>query len=274
MISKRSFRRRDLGSPGCTGAVAFLLLATTLVALAGIAPATRAGCCYGDPSALDLEPTVEPLRVARDDATGELVLTWESGSDGYRVWQGDLGGLHTTGALNDEIVARVTSAEARLPSSAADAYFLVSADCFDLHCSRGRDSSGAERATPGCEILKRGEFYSDPARCLGPGTGVVRTGTEYADFAACFFPGSAPDPPGAGEALVWATDYSDAACGTCLEFPCTGRTGDELIVETAGAPWGDCDAVHDGGAWARVVDAPTITIIEEMPPTPDYQPCP
>jgi len=76
------------------------------------------------------------------------------------------------------------------------------------------------------------------------------------------------------QALVWATDYSNAACGTCLEFPCARRFGDQLIVETAGAPWGDCDAIHYGGAWARVPDAPTIAILEEMPPIPVYQPCP
>ena len=102
----------------------------------------------------------------------------------------------------------------------------------------------------------------------------MRTGAEYDDFAGCFFPGTAPDPPQPGEALVWATDYSNAACGTCLEFPCASRIGDELLVESAGAPWGDCDAIHDGGAWARVVDAPTITILAQVPPIPDYQPCP
>jgi hypothetical protein len=47
-----------------------------------------------------------------------------------------------------------------------------------------------------------------------------------------------------------------------------------LLVETAGAPWGDCDAIHDGGAWARVTDAPAIVIVEEMPPIPAYGPCP
>ena len=249
-------------------------LAGTLLALAVITPSTRAGCCFGDPSALDLDPTAEPMRVARDDGTDELVLTWEPGSAGYRVWQGDLAGLQATGALNDEIVARASSAHVRLPSPAGDVYYLVSADCFDLHCSRGRDSSGAERITPDCEILERGGADANTATCLGPGSGVVRSAAEYGAFAACFFPGAAPGPPSSGEALVWVTDYSNAACGTCLEFPCARRIDDELVVETAGAPWGDCDAVHHGGAWARVPDAPTITIVGEMPPIPDYQPCP
>jgi hypothetical protein len=106
------------------------------------------------------------------------------------------------------------------------------------------------------------------------GYGVVRTAPEYEVFAACFFFGTPPDPPGDGEALVWATDHASSACGTCLEFPCTRRFEDELVVETAGTPWGDCDAVHDGGAWARVPDAPTIVVLEEMPPVPDYHPCP
>jgi hypothetical protein len=253
---------------------ASLLLAGTLVTLAAIHPTTPAGCCGGDPSALDLDPMVEPLRVARDGETGDLDLTWEDKSAGYRVWQGDLHELRTTGELNDSVVARVSLAHVRLLEPVGGAYFLVSTDCFDLHCTRGRDSRGVERITPGCDLLERGELYSSTARCLGPGNGVVRTGTEYTDFASCFFPGSAPDPPASGEALVWATDYSDAACGTCLEFPCARRIGDVLQAETAGAPWGDCDAIHDGGAWARVVDAPTITILEEMPPIPEYHPCP
>ena len=62
------------------------LLAGTLVVLSAFLPTSRAGCCLGDPSAVDLDPDVEPLRVIRDDASDELVLTWESGSTGYRVW--------------------------------------------------------------------------------------------------------------------------------------------------------------------------------------------
>ena len=253
---------------------ASLRLAGTLVMLSASLPASRAGCCICDPSALDLDPYAEPLRVIRDDPTDELVLTWESGSTGYRVWLGDLDGLFATRTLNDEVIEHVPFAEARLPTPGGNVYFLVTTDCYALHCTRGRDSSGVERATPGCEILERGDVYSSSATCLGLGDGVVRTSAEYDAFASCFFPGSAPDPPGPDEALVWATDYSNAACGTCLEFPCTRRVGDQLIVETAGAPWGDCDAVHHGGAWARVPDAPTIAILEEMPPIPVYQPCP
>jgi hypothetical protein len=253
---------------------ASLLLVATFAVVAAVCPAARAGCCYGDPSALDLDPDAEPLRIARDEATGELVLTWESGSNGSRVWQGDLDILRAAGELNDGVVGRVSLPQAWLPLPAESAYFIVSSDCFDLHCSRGRDSSGAERPTPGCEILERSWIDASAARCLWPENGVVRTATEYDDFASCFFPGSAPAPPGPGEALVWATDYSDAACGTCLEFSRAIRVDDELIAETAGAPWGDCDAIHDGGAWARVPDAPTITILEEMPPIPDYHPCP
>ena len=253
---------------------AWLLLAGTMFVLAVAIPASRAGCCIGDPSALDRDPTAEPLRVARDGTIDELVLTWEAGSTGYRVWQGDLDGLFATGTLNDEVVEQASFAEARFPTPGGNAYFLVTTDCFGLHCTRGRDSSGVERATPGCEILERGEVYASSATCLGPGNGVVRTSAEYNAFASCFFPGSAPDPPEPDEALVWATDYSNAACGTCLEFLCARRDGDLLTVEKAGAPWGDCDAIHHGGAWARVSDAPGITFLEEMPPIPEYRPCP
>ena len=65
-----------------------LLLAGTLAVLSAFLPASRASCCIGDPSAVDLDPDVEPLRVIRDDARDELVLTWESRSTGYRVWLG------------------------------------------------------------------------------------------------------------------------------------------------------------------------------------------
>jgi len=251
-----------------------MLLFGVLLALASVVTSARAGCCTGDPSALDLHLNSEPLRIARDDLSAEIVLTWESVGTGYRVWEGELDLLRVTGALNDAIVVRVATPQARLPVPAGNAYWLVSSDCFGLHCSRGRGSTGAERATPGCEVLERGALDDGTAICLGPGQGVVRTATEYAAFAACFLPGAAPNPPRSGEALVWATDHSNAACGTCLEFPCARRFGNELIVETAGAPWGDCDAIHDGGAWARVADAPTIVILEEMPPIPDYRPCP
>jgi hypothetical protein len=250
----------------------FTTSTTLVLALAASAP-SRAGCCLGDPSALDLDPAVEPLRVTRDDATAELVLTWEAAAGGFRLWEGDLDGLWATNTLNDAIVARPSAPTARRAVPAGNAYHLVTTDCFGLHCTRGRDSRGAERATPGCEILERGTIHAATALCLGPGNGVVRTPAEHAAFAACFAPGPAPDPPAAGEALVWATDHSNAACGTCLEFPCTRRFVGELIVETAGTPWGDCDAIHDGGAWARVADAPTITILEEMPPVPAYAPC-
>jgi len=245
-----------------------------LLASALAVTGARAGCCIGDPSAIDLHPSVEPLRIARNALSAELVLAWESVSTGYRVWEGNLDLLRDTAALNDEVVARVSSPQARLPVPAGNAYWLVSSDCFGLHCSRGRDSTGTERATPGCEILERGALDGDTAICLGQGQGVVRTVPDYTAFATCFLPGPAPDPPEPGEALVWATDHSNAACGTCLEFPCARRFGNDLIVETAGAPWGDCDAIHDGGAWARVADAPTIVILEEMPPIPDYRPCP
>jgi len=253
---------------------ASLLLAGTLVALAATLPSAGAGCCYGDPSAVDVDPDVEPLRVAHHHATGELLLTWESVGAGYRVWEGYVDALLATGTLNDEVVALVSDPQVQLPSPAGNAYYLVTTDCFGLHCTRGRDSRGNERATPGCEILERGEVYNSTAICLGPGNGVVRTEAEYAAFAFCFDPGAAPDPPAPGETLVWATDYSNAACGTCLEFPCARRFDDLLIVEKAGAPWGDCDAIHNGGAWARVVDAPTITFLAEMPPLPEYHPCP
>lgn len=45
------------------------ILAGALVVLSAFLPAPRAGCYTGDPSAVDLDPCVEPLRAIRDDAT-------------------------------------------------------------------------------------------------------------------------------------------------------------------------------------------------------------
>ena len=113
------------------------------------------------------------------------------------------------------------------------------------------------------------------AACWSPTAdgGVIRTAAEYASFAACHLPGDPmlPAPLGPGEVIVWATDYSSAACATCLEVRCARWDGADLVAETAGAPWGDCDAIHHGGAWARVPEAVTIRIEhvdEAAPPWP------
>ena len=111
---------------------ASLLIVGTLVVLSAFLPASRAGCCNGDPSAVDLDPNAEPLRVIHDDATDELVLTWESVGTGYRVWLGDLDRLFATRKLNDEVIENVSAAEARLPTPGGNVYFLVTTDCHAL----------------------------------------------------------------------------------------------------------------------------------------------
>lgn len=256
-------------APGMTSrrnalAAALLLAATS---------AARAGCCLADPSALDLDPAATPLLLTHDRPAGELALSWESIRSSSRAWQGDLDLLWAENALNDEPVEELAGAELRLPVPAGNAYFLATASCDGLSCSRGRDSAGAERGDPACAILERGELYPDAAACLGVSQGVIRDVPEYEAFAACFSGGTEPAPPAAGEALVWKTDHASSACGTCLEFACADLAGDDLVARPRGLPWGDCDAIHHGGAWARVPDVARIVILEEMPPTPDYGPC-
>ncbi len=246
-------------------AAALLLTAAPIV--------TRAGCCLADPSAMDVDPTATPLTVAHDEPAVELVVAWEAHRSDTRLYQGDLDALWATDRLNDQPAGDTPDAALRIAMPTGNAYFLVSGSCDGLHCTRGRDAAGNERGTPGCEILERGEMYPDVARCLGVGQGVIRDAAEYELFAACYSPGTAPDPPTATEALVWVTDYASSACGTCLEFPCARLFGNELVVERKGQPWGDCDAIHDGGAWARVPAVDVITILEEMPPFPEYAPC-
>jgi hypothetical protein len=214
------------------------------------------------------------LLVARDDAAGDLVLAWESPRNAdTQVWQGDLDALWIDSWLNDLVVAEVAESEWRLPQPTRNSYFLLSGSCNGLVCTRGRDDAGNERGIPGCEIFERGEIYADAARCLVGGEGIVRDAAEYDLLAACFT-GDPPPRPGPGVALVWATDHSNAACGTCLEFTCAQQLGGaNLEVRRLGRPWGDCDAIHDGGAWALVPAAPIITLVEEMPPFPEYGLC-
>ena len=250
-----------------------LAAAAALLAAALAAQQALAGCCTAEPSALDLDPTAAPLLVAHDRPAAELVLSWESSRHDSVAWQGDLDRLWAESLLNDEPAGDTPGAELRLPLPAENTYFLVTASCNGLACPRGRDSGGAERQAPGCEILVRGDIDYSAASCLGVDQGVIRDALEYDAFAACFTPGWEPPPPGAGEALVWKTDYANAACGTCLEFTCAERAGDELILRPLGLPWGDCDAIHHGGAWALVPDAPSILFLEQMPPAPDYSPC-
>ena len=161
------------------------------------------------------------------------------------------------------------------PSPERNAYFIVSADCFGLHCTRGRDSNGTERHHTGLRDPRAGRTLH--RQCALPGVGQRRRAdrSRVRDLRR-LLPSRHGPPSGPDPRKRWSGPRTTRTPlgGTCLEFPCTRRFDDELIVETAGTPWGDCDAIHDGGAWARVANAPTIIILEEMPPTPEYHPCP
>ena len=98
-----------------------------------------------EPSALDLAPAVEPLRIARDDAARELVLSWEElGVDSaYAVYRGEIGAFYTHGDIG---ACDLSAPAVRLPLEPGDQYFIaVGVNCAGEESSTGRDSAGAER---------------------------------------------------------------------------------------------------------------------------------
>jgi len=105
--------------------------------------------CGDEPSALDLAPLVQPLRVGKDpENSGWIELTWES--DGleadHELVQGSLASL-ATGAYDHAGFGACRLPTGRLPMRwpRRDSYFLVIGRCSDVRSSAGRDSFGAER---------------------------------------------------------------------------------------------------------------------------------
>ena len=100
-----------------------------------------------EPSALDLRPGAEPLRIARRGAG--LELTWEDvAAPAYEVLTGLLSAWRAgaPAPVHERLACDLSTPRATLsPAPAADAYFLVASSCGASTSSAGRSSSGAER---------------------------------------------------------------------------------------------------------------------------------
>jgi hypothetical protein len=107
-----------------------------------------------EPSAPDLRPAAEPLRV-RKAGRSALTLTWEDlGGAGANVYQGTIAALQRSGDYDHASAGAcgLEGARADLPAPPQDAYFLVGGACEWGDGSLGRSSRGRERdeAAPRC----------------------------------------------------------------------------------------------------------------------------
>ncbi len=115
-----------------------LLLLTALPA-----PAILAQCA--EPSALDVDPGVEPLRVEKSGRR-DLRVSWETVlASGYRLHRGRLDRLVANRTYDHRVVAESTPAEATIEKGSRSWYFLVNSDCRASDSGVGRDSDGTER---------------------------------------------------------------------------------------------------------------------------------
>ena len=98
-----------------------------------------------EPSALDLDPLVEPLRVAKDVGSS-LRLSWEAGGDGS-VYAGTIDLLAASGLYDHHAIGlcAVTGSTATLMPVASREYYVVVRACGATESSYGRDSLGTER---------------------------------------------------------------------------------------------------------------------------------
>jgi hypothetical protein len=101
-----------------------------------------------EPSARDLDPTVEPLRVSRDGRRS-LHLSWQDlPPDPYAVHQGTIASLWVDRRYDHAPVdptCGVTIPEADVDFPTGNVYFLVTCDCGAGPGSFGRNSFHAER---------------------------------------------------------------------------------------------------------------------------------
>lgn len=124
-----------------------LLLAA--FALLGCASARAQSCL--EPSALDLDSSAPPLRVAK--APSGLAMTWQdAGAPGYHVHEGSLQAFDSPAVYDHVVVADPVAPSIVLSEPPGDRYFLVNAECSFGQGSTGRDSFGRERP-PGGQVL-------------------------------------------------------------------------------------------------------------------------
>jgi hypothetical protein len=117
----------------------------------GAGDACDAEACE-EPSALDLRPGVEPLRVAKLDAS-TLRVTWQAVPAGrYALYGEDLAQVPAARPQPGIVACDLTSPTADVPLGATNRYFLAAARCTALNSSLGRDSFAMERnaASPPC----------------------------------------------------------------------------------------------------------------------------
>ena len=125
-----------------------------LLAAALLAPAALAQC--PEPSALDMDPAAEPLRVEKA-AGGNLRISWEAvTADTVRLHRGDLGRLHATGSYDHRVVAESPDGEVEIEPPDGPLYFVVNSDCRAGDSGVGRDSSGTERPYGGLVLVTIG----------------------------------------------------------------------------------------------------------------------
>lgn len=97
-----------------------------------------------EPSAIDLDPMAEPLRV-RALRFSSVQLTWQSvDADFYEVRRGSIAALRE-GRYDDTALPQCTADESQSVYAESNAYFLVLGRVIERASSAGRDSSGIER---------------------------------------------------------------------------------------------------------------------------------
>lgn len=150
-----------------------------------------------EPSALDVSPSVEPLRVHRTDG-GELQVTWEAVSaDWYRLHRGTTTRLAEDGSYDHLPVAEPLVDEVVLPMPSGNRYFVVTAHCGDEKSSAGRSfPAGEERPSGGLAEVMVGLVGSGAVFAADITVTHPRDRTFIEPDAASFIGPFAPGQPG------------------------------------------------------------------------------
>ena len=99
-----------------------------------------------DPSALDLRPSAQPLRVMRAATPGLLALTWEDTRAAfYHVYGGGIADLRPARPVPSSLACGLTMPYVEVDEQTSDTWFVVTAGCGLVESSYGRDALGRER---------------------------------------------------------------------------------------------------------------------------------